>query len=170
MYLLVKPDGARYWRLDYRFAGKRRTLALGVYPATALSNARARREEARTLLAQGNDPSVVKKKSKYAIKEASETTFEGIAREWLQNQRQKLAPRYSAQILARLEADIFPQLGSRPIAEIDAPELLNTLRKVEGRGVLETARVYVKPAGKCFAMQLRRDAQGSIRLAPCKAH
>jgi integrase len=161
MYLLVKPDGARYWRLDYRFAGKRRTLALGVYPTTALSNARARREEARALLAQGNDPSVVKRKSKCAIKQASETTFEGIAREWLQNQRQKLASKYSAQILARLEADIFPQLGSRPIANIDAPELLDTLRKVEKRGVLETARRLRQTCGQVFryAIATRRATQ-----------
>ena len=150
MYLLVKPDGARYWRLDYRFAGKRRTLALGVYPTTALSNARTRREEARALLAQGNDPSVVKRKSKRAIEQASETTFEGIAREWLHNQRQKLAPKYSAQILARLEADVFPQIGSRPIADIDAPELLDALRKIEKRGVLETARRLRQTCGQVF--------------------
>lgn len=150
MYLLVKPDGARYWRLDYRFAGKRRTLALGVYPTTALSNARTRREEARALLAQGNDPSVAKRKSKRAIEQASETTFEGIAREWLHNQRQKLAPRYSAQILARLEADVFPQIGSRPIADIDAPELLDTLRKIEKRGVFETARRLRQTCGQVF--------------------
>jgi integrase len=150
MYLLVKPDGARYWRLDYRFAGKRRTLALGVYPTTTLSNARTRREEARALLAQGNDPSLVKKKSKRAIERATETTFEGIAREWLHNQRQRLAPKYFAQILARLEADVFPQIGSRPIADIDAPELLDTLRKIEKRGVLETARRLRQTCGQVF--------------------
>ena len=92
MYLLVKPDGARYWRLDYRFAGKRRTLALGVYPTTTLSNARTRREEARALLAQGTDPSEAKKASKRAAMHASETTFEVVAREWLHNQRKRLAP------------------------------------------------------------------------------
>jgi len=87
MYLLVKPDGARYWRLDYRFSGKRRTLALGVYPTTTLSNARARREEARAVLAQNTDPSVTKKATKRAAKLASETTFEVLAREWLYNLR-----------------------------------------------------------------------------------
>jgi len=123
MYLLVTPKGATYWRLDYRFAGKRQTLALGVYPVVTLSNARSRREEARALLAKEIDPSAVKKANKRATKLASENTFEAVAREWIANQRNRLAPRYSALLLARLEADIFPQIGSRPVVEIDAPEL-----------------------------------------------
>jgi Arm DNA-binding domain len=150
MYLLITPDGARYWRLDYRFSGKRRTLALGVYPTTTLSNARTRREEARALLAEDTDPSVVKKATKRAAKHASETTFEAIAREWLYNQRKRLVSRYSAQILTRLEADIFPQMGRRPIADIDAPELLETLRKIEKRGALETARRLRQTCGQVF--------------------
>src|SRR5262245_8235873 len=150
MYLLVRPDGARYWRLDYRFAGKRRTLALGVYPTTTLAVARARREDARLLLAQGTDPSAAKKAKKRAALHANETTFEIIAREWLHNQRKRLAPRYSAQILARLESDVFPQIGSRPIVEIDALELLDAIRKVEQRGVLETARRWRQSCGQIF--------------------
>jgi integrase len=150
MYLLVRPDGARYWRLDYRFAGKRRTLALGVYPTTTLAVARARREDARVLLAQGSDPSAAKKAKKRAALHANESTFEVIAREWLHNQRKRLAPRYCAQILARLESDVFPQIGSRPIAEIDAPELLDVIRKVEQRGALETARRLRQSCGQIF--------------------
>jgi integrase len=150
MYLLVRPDGARYWRLDYRFTGKRRTLALGVYPTITLSVARARREDARALVAQGADPGVAKKAKRRAALHASQTTFEVIAREWLHNQRKRLAPRYCAQILARLEKDVFPQIGSRPIAEIDAPELLDLLRKIEQRGVLETARRLRQCCGQIF--------------------
>src|SRR5262249_7697321 len=150
MYLLVRPDGARYWRLDYRFVGKRRTLALGVYPTTTLIVARARREDARLLLAQGTDPSAAKKAKKRAALHANATTFEVIAREWLHNQRKRLAPRYSAQILARLESDVFPRIGSRPIVEIDAPELLGVIRKVEQRGVLETARRLRQSCGQIF--------------------
>src|SRR6516165_12538168 len=86
LYLLVRPDGARYWRMDYRHAGKRRTLALGIYPTTTLAVARARREDARVLLAQGADPSAAKKAKRRAALQASETTFEVIAREWLHNQ------------------------------------------------------------------------------------
>src|SRR5438270_5888 len=81
MYLLVGPDGRCYWRLDYRFAGKRRTLALGVYPSVTLSNARARREDARTSLAKDIDPSALKRASKRAAKLATESTFEAVARE-----------------------------------------------------------------------------------------
>ena len=150
MYLLVTPDGGRYWRLDYRFAGKRRTLALGVYPVVTLANARKQRDEARRLLAQDTDPNTTKRTRKRAAKLARENTFESIAREWLANQRHRLAQRYSALILSRLEADVFPLIGSRPIAEIDAPELLDILRKVEKRGVIETARRLRQICGQVF--------------------
>jgi integrase len=150
MYLLVTPDGARYWRLDYRFAGKRRTLALGVYPSVTLSKARTHREEARASLENNIDPSIVKKATKRAARRANENTFEIVAREWIANQRNRLAPKYWALLLARLEADIFPQIGSRPIANVDAPELLETLRKVERRGVLETALRLRQMCGQVF--------------------
>ena len=150
MYLLLTPDGARYWRLDYRFAGKRRTLSLGVYPTVTLLNARVRREEARASLAKNIDPSAVKKATRRTAKLASENTFEVLAREWLAKQHHRLAPRYSALLLARLEADIFPQIGSRLVADIEAPELLDALRKVEKRGVIETARRLRQTCGQVF--------------------
>jgi integrase len=149
-YLLITPDGGRYWRLDYRFAGKRRTLALGIYPTVSLASARARREDARALLANGLDPSAAKKAAKRAASVASENTFEAVAREWVASQRKRLAPKYWALLLARLEGDIFPQIGSRPIAEIDAPELLEALTKVENRGVIETARRLRQTCGQVF--------------------
>ena len=92
MYLLITPDGRRYWRLDYRFAGKRRTLALGVYPIVSLSNARARREDARALLAKNVDPSSAKQAAKRAAKLASADTFEAVAREWIDKQHRGHAP------------------------------------------------------------------------------
>ena len=150
MYLLLTPSGARYWRLDYRFAGKRRTLALGVYPSVTLSNARSRREAARALLDGGNDPSAARKATKRAAKLAAGNTFEAVAREWLDNQRNRLAPQYRARLKARLEADIFSLIGSRPIRDIDAPELLETLRNVERRGVIETARRLRQLCGQIF--------------------
>ena len=150
MYLLVTPDGARYWRMDYRFAGKRRTLALGVYPTLTLSEARARREAARASLAKDVDPGVAKKAAQRATKLAGENTFEAVAREWIANQHKRLSPGYCALLLARFEADIFPQIGSRPIAEIDAPELLDALRKVEKRGAIETARRIRQYCGQAF--------------------
>src|SRR5215472_15097935 len=107
MYLLVRPDGSRYWRLDYRFAGKRRTLALGVCRVVTLSSARSRREDARASLANNIDPSVVKAATKRASKLSIQNTFDAIAREWIENQRNRLAVRYRALLLARLEADVF---------------------------------------------------------------
>ena len=170
MYLLVMPDGSRYWRLDYRFAGKRRTLALGVYPVVTLSNARTRREEARGLLAKDIDPSEAKKATKRAAKLAGENTFEVVAREWIAKQRNRLAPRYSALLLARLEADIFSQLGSRPVADVDAPELLEALRKVEKRGVIETARRLRQACGQVFRYAIatgraKNDPSAALRGA-----
>jgi hypothetical protein len=150
MYLLVSEDGARYWRLDYRFAGKRRTLALGVYPTVTLSNARVRREDARAWLAKNVDPGAVKKSDKRTAKLAAENTFEAVAREWVSKQRKRLAPRYSALLLARLEADIFPAIGTRPVGDIDAPEVLASLKKVEKRGAIETARRLRQICGQVF--------------------
>jgi integrase len=150
MYLLITPDGGRYWRLDYRFAGKRRTLALGVYPTVTLASARERREQARRLLASAIDPGAAKIAAQRVAKIAGENTFEAIAREWIDRGRKRLAPKYAALLLARLEADIFPHVGSRPISQIDAPELLEVLRKVERRGVVETARRLRQICGQVF--------------------
>ena len=150
MYLLVTPNGARYWRLDYRFAGNRRTIAFGVYPTVALTAARKHREEARGLLAKNIDPSSARKAAKRVAKLASENTFEAVAREWIAKQRNRLAARYCALVVARLEADIFPQIGSRPIADIGAPELLEALKTVEKRGVVETARRLRQTCGQVF--------------------
>jgi integrase len=150
MYLLVTPKGATYWRLDYRFAGKRQTLALGVYPVVTLSNARSRREEARALLDKDIDPGAAKKATKRVAKLASGNTFEAVAREWLENQCNRFVPQYRARLIARLEADVFSQIGSRPVTDIDAPELLEMLRRVERRGVIETARRLRQLCGQVF--------------------
>ncbi len=150
MYLLVSRDGGRYWRLDYRFAGKRRTLALGIYPAVTLSDARNLREAARVSLAKDVDPGTVKKAAKRAVKLAGGNTFDVVAHEWITTQQNRLSPAYCALFLARLKADIFPHIGSRPIAAIDAPELLDALRKVENRGAIETARRLRQYCGQVF--------------------
>lgn len=163
MYLLVRPDGARYWRLDYRFAGKRRTLALGIYPAITLASARARRDEARSALANGIDPGLAKKAAKRTAKLSSENTFEAVAREWIGNQRGRLAPRYCSLLLARLKGDVFPHIGSRPIGEVDAADLLEMLRKVEARGVVETARRLRQLCGQVFRYAI---VTGRAKLDP----
>ena len=166
MYLIVTAANARYWRMDYRFAGRRRTLAIGVYPTVSLATARARRDEARALLAKNIDPVVVKKASKRTAKLAHENTFEAVAREWVAKQQRRLAPKYSALLLARLEADIFPQIGARPVTDIDAPELLQALRKVEKRGVIETARRLRQTCGQVFRYAI---ATGRAKTDPTAA-
>lgn len=150
LYLLVQPNGTKSWRLAYRWAGKQKALALGIYPATSLAKAREGRDSARRLIAEGTDPSVQKRRDKIAAKSSAAATFKSIAIEHFNNRRHTLTPLYADQILRRLEADIFPALGSRPIADIDAPELLSVLRKIEKRGVLEQAKRLRQTCGQIF--------------------
>lgn len=148
LHLLVQPNGARLWRLAYRFAGKQKTLALGAYPTVSLAKAREGRENAKKQLADGIDPSLKKRRERLTAKVSANTTLKGVAIEWLNNRRQALNAEYADEILRRLEADIFPALGTRPIAEIDAQELLQVLRRVEKRGALEQARKLRQTVGQ----------------------
>jgi integrase len=150
LYLLVNSDGSRYWRLAYRWHGKQRTLALGVYPAVGLMEARAGRDDAKRSLAANVDPSATKRERKRAAKIASGNTFEAVALEWHENWKDGRTPYYAGQILRRLQADVFPAIGSRPIAELEPPELLDLLRKVERRGAHETARRLKQLMGQVF--------------------
>ena len=164
MYLLVQPDsvkisekkkmvivpGAKYWRFDYRFAGKRKTLALGVYPDVSLLEARGRREAARKLLANGVDPSDIKKARKMASVALTENSFEIVAREWFSKHEPNWKENHSNKIIRRLEMDIFPWIGARPAGEILAPELLATIRRIESRGALETAHRALANCGQIF--------------------
>jgi len=175
LYLLVQPNGAKYWRLDYRFAGKRKTLAVGVYPDVSLSDARERREAARKLLANDADPSAVKKAKKAAGVALAENSFEPVAREWhtknLHNWKQSNVDK----LLNLLQNDLFPWLGKRPIGEISAPELLQVIRRIESRGVLETAHRARSLCGQIFRYAIAtgragRDPSADIRgaLPPVK--
>ncbi len=150
LHLLVNPNGSRLWRLAYRFAGKQKTLALGSYPTVTLAKAREARDSAKRLLADGIDPGLQKRRDKLAAKASGNATFKAIALEYLDNRRHALTPLYADQILRRLDADIFPYIGARPITEIDAPELLDVLRKIEKRGVLEQARRLRQSIGQVF--------------------
>jgi hypothetical protein len=116
LYLLVNPDGARYWRLAYRWHGKQRTLALGIYPAIGLMEARAGRDDAKRSLSANVDPSAIKRERKRAAKIASGNTFEIVALEWHENWKDARTPYYAGQILRRLKADVFPAIGLRPIS------------------------------------------------------
>lgn len=150
LFVLVHPNGSRYWRLKYRFLGKEKMLALGVYPEVSLGEARERRAQARKLLATGVDPSEVKKAAKRQAIINSETTFEAVAREWHDHFKHKWTPQVVASSMRRLENHMFPKLGSRPIADITPPELLSVVRIVERTGALDMAQRVMQLTGQVF--------------------
>ena len=175
LYLLVNATG-KYWRLDYRFAGKRKTLALGVYPTITLAAARERRENARKLLANDTDPSLFKAVNKQAKQQAAENTFEAVAREWYAKKLPGWAPATASKVKRYLEKDIFPWLGNRPIKDLAAPDLLATVRRVESRGALELAHRIREYSGQVFRYAVatgraERDPSGDLKgaLPPVKS-
>ena len=150
LFLLVTPAGSKYWRLKYFIAGKEKLLALGVYPDVTLADARERRAEARKVLAAGKDPGETKKETKRVQTLQAANSFEIVAREWLEKRSHEWAGSTARTRLTRIEMHILPQLGSRPIAEITAPEVLAVLRTVEDRGTLDTARRIMQMCGQIF--------------------
>ncbi|GAB2912900.1 tyrosine-type recombinase/integrase [Paraburkholderia jirisanensis] len=139
MYLQLDKSGAKYWRLNYRFAGKDKTLARGVYPDVSLSSARKKRDEAREKVAAGVDPSEAKKIQKRAVLLAASNSFEAVATAWMEERRSFVEPAQYEKTLARFKADALPWLGKRPIGEIDAPEILAVLKRVDARGARFTS-------------------------------
>ena len=175
LFLLVHSNGGRYWRLAYRFGGKQKNLALGIYPDISLADARDRREQARKLLANDTDPGAVKQEQKARVAALSEHSFEIIAREWFVKHSPNWKENHSSKILARLENDMFPWIGARPISEIAAPALLAAIRRIETRGALETAHRVLAICGQVFRYAVatgraERDPTGDLRgaLPPVK--
>ncbi len=139
LFLLVKPDGGRFWRWNYRFGGLQKTMAFGLYPDVPLLKARAEHRAARDLLAAGADPMGERKKTKLVQRLAAETTFEGIAREWFAREKPNWVASHGDRIIRRLERDVFPWIGKRPIADLSPQEMLAVLTKIQDRGAIETA-------------------------------
>jgi len=171
MYLLVMASG-KYWRMNYRFAGKQKTLALGVYPTVSLAKARQRRDKARELLADGVDPSTAKKGEKQAQVAAAANTFELVAQEFLATKSESWTPMYGAKWLRGMTKDLFPYIGSLALASITAPILLNALRKCEKRGAIESAHTLRQTAGQVFRYGIQTgrcernpssDLQGALK-------
>lgn len=151
LYLLASPTGARYWRFDYRYSGKRKTLALGTYPEVSLRGARDAARAARDDLRALRDPSQIRRERRAAAIAQAGNTLQPIALEWLERILAKeCVPRHVARVRARLENDVFPWLGSRPIAEISPTELLTTVRRIEDRGAAESARRALNSCGQIF--------------------
>lgn len=146
LFLIVNPNGSRWWRLKYRILGKEKLISLGVYPLITLAKARERRDDARRRIADGIDPSAERR----AVKAANEDTFESIAREWLATREHGLAPITVFKTKWMLESFIYPDLGSRPIRGITAPDILGALRAIAARGRHETARRTKQKCGQVF--------------------
>ncbi len=174
MYLLVQPNGGKYWRFNYRFAGKQKTLALGTYPEVSLVSARKKRAVARELLAADPpvDPMMQRKADRRENAQRALHTFENIAREWWETKRGGWSSSHTNAVLSRLEKEVFPDLGARPLADITAPELLDVIRSVERRGALELASKTLIIAGQVFRYAIAtgrakadvsRDLRGALK-------
>lgn len=160
LYLVVQPNGSRWWRMRYFFAGREKMLSVGTYPEISLKDARARRFEIREQVAKGIDPSQERK----AEKESRATTFELVAREWYEKRKHLWSEQYAGAILTRFEQDVFPVIGDKPVRTVGAADFLDCLEKMQKRGVLETAH---KVKGKCsevmrYAVATRRAARDPI--------
>lgn len=164
LFLLVAPNGSKGWRFKYRFNSKEKLISLGTYPEISLADARDRLEECRRLVAKGIDPSEFRKLNKSRGLERAANSFEAIALEWLA----KKAPSWSAGHKARLESrllnDVFPLIGTQPIAEISARQVLQVIRKIEERGVVESAH---RALSNCSQIMRYAVQTGRAERDPC---
>lgn len=170
MYLEVMPNGSKYWRLKYRYLGKEKRLALGVFPSISLAEARSKRNEARKLLNSGIDPAEHKRSSKHKAMNDAANTFEAIAREWHSLQTDRWSRAYPSKVMRCFEKNVFPHLGNRPISQIAPPEILECLRKIEKRGSLDVAATTKQLCGQVFRYGIQtgrceRDATADLRGA-----
>jgi len=164
LYLLINSAG-KYWRFDYRYLGKRKTLAIGVYPDTSLADARERKNQARKLLANKTDPGEVKQTQKRQAKLLAANTFEAVAREWHIKQSAKWTAQTASRTISLLERSIFPYIGKTPIAQVTAAELLHTIQKIEKRGNIETAHRAMQTCGQVFRYAIATGrAQADLSL------
>lgn len=164
MYLEIPTTGSKLWRLKYRFAGKEKRLSLGVYPDTGLKEARDKREAARKLLAAGIDPGEHRKAVKAAGEERAANSFEVVAREWHEKQKKSWVETHAARVMSRLEYNMFPWLGKKPIAEITPKEMLAALNRIVGRGANESAHRLAQICGQIFRYAI---VTGRAERNPC---
>ena len=150
LYLLVNPNGAKLWRFKYRFLGKEKLLAIGAYPLFSLAEAREARDAAKKLLATGIDPMSRRREDRRKAVRSAQNTFKTVALEWYEKRRRSWSTSHCLHVKRRLELDLFPHLAARPIDAIDAPELLDVLRRIERRGSLELVRKVKQICGGIF--------------------
>ncbi|MCK6431824.1 MAG: tyrosine-type recombinase/integrase [Burkholderiaceae bacterium] len=165
LYVLVTPAGTKLFRWKYRYAGKEKVMALGQYPDVSLSQARADREAARLVLKAGSDPMAMRKAEKEARAFALENSFAAVARAWWKDWSAARTSHHAGYVLRRLEADVFPQIGARPVAEIEAPELVRMAKAIEARGALDIAKRALQTCGQVFRYAI---AHGLATRNPAK--
>lgn len=146
LFLLVQPNGTRLWRMKYRFAGKEKLLSFGAYPALGIAAARDKRKAAKALLAEGKDPM----KAKGEVISENGDTFYMVAKRWHENRQSALNPAHAERVWSRMERDVFPEIGQKFIHEITAPDVLEMIRKIEGRGALDISRRAKQGVGQVF--------------------
>ena len=163
LYLEISPRGGRWWRLKYRFDGKDKRISLGTYPDVSLKDARERREEARRQIANQLDPSELRKLEKAARVESVANSFEIVACEWFAKHEPNWSTGHADRVISRLKKDVFPWIGSKPIADITAPLVLETLRRIESRGALDSAHRILGYCSQIFRYSI---ATGRARYNP----
>jgi len=164
LFLQIETTGGKLWRFKYRFAGKEKLLALGKYPDVGLQEARKRHREAREHVAQGIDPSALKKALKATGKERAANSFEVVAWEWFEIWKDDKVESHIANTLARLKKDVFPYIGGKPVAEITAPDVLAVCRRVESRGAINTAHLAKQAISQIMRYAI---ATGRADRDPC---
>jgi integrase len=158
LYLLIKPNGTKCWRFDYRFAGKRKTLALGTYPLIGLKSARSKFLEAKTKLAENKDPAKEKQREKRRVVVHQESLFSMLAEEWWNHQKGTWKDYHANRVWGRIKDDVLPQLGQRSITEITPQDIIAVVRKIEDRGALDVAARVLQDIGRIcrYAVQTGR--------------
>ena len=150
LYLLVNPSGGKLWRWAYHFEGRQKLMTFGKYPEVSLARVRERHAKQRAILADGIDPMARMKALKTATKDATENSFSAVAALWVEHWQQGKSPRHVDSIRRRLAADVLPCLGSRPIQEIEVPELVAMAKAIEQRGAVHLAKRALEMTGQVF--------------------
>ena len=168
LYLEVQPAGGKHWRWKYRYGGKEKRLSLGTYPSVTLAKARLARDSARRTLADGVDPVQAKSDAKLAQRLRLGTSFEAVARAWLEDWKGPRSPRHADYVLRRLESDVFPVLGRKPVGEVTAPQLLAMAKRIESRGAIDIAKRALQTCGQVLRYavahgQLERNPAADVK-------
>lgn len=179
LYLEVMPNGSKYWRMKYRYMGKEKRLAFGVYPEITLREAREKRDEARRLLNENQDPSFVKKQEKHKVLQDYQNTFEVMAREWFEFQKPSWKPDYAQEVIGRLERDVFPAIGYVPVKQLSPKMILDMAKVVQARGANDLAKRLIQMCRHVLKYAIITDRadnnvaeplRGMIKPKPTKHH